>query len=46
LREQGYRYLVVSRERSRHFDPEQAMTIVDHLSTVRLPIPPFFNLYG
>lgn len=27
LREQGYRYLVVSRERSRHFDPEQAMTI-------------------
>ena len=27
LREQGYRYLVVSRERSRHFDPAQATTI-------------------
>lgn len=27
LREQGYRYLVVSRERSRHFDPEQATTL-------------------
>ena len=27
LREQGYRYLVVSRERKRHFDPERAVSI-------------------
>ena len=27
LREQGYRYLVVSRERTRHFDPEAALRI-------------------
>ena len=27
LREQGYRYLVVSRERTRHFDPQQALCI-------------------
>ena len=27
LREQGYRYLVVSRERTRHFDPEVALRI-------------------
>jgi transposase len=27
LREQGYRYLVVSRERTRHFDPELACSI-------------------
>ena len=27
LREQGYRYLVVSRERSRQFDPEQATSL-------------------
>ncbi len=27
LRDQGYRYLVVSRERERHFDPEQATTL-------------------
>ena len=27
LREQGYRYLVVSRERNRHFDPEVALRI-------------------
>jgi transposase len=29
LREQGYRYLVVSRERRRQFDPEQATTLVN-----------------
>ena len=27
LREQGYRYLVVSRKRQREFDPEQAVTV-------------------
>jgi len=29
LRAQGYRYLVVSRERSRQFDPEQATTLIN-----------------
>jgi|GEM_PF-2390213 len=29
LREQGYRYLVVSRERSRQFDPKQATTLIN-----------------
>lgn len=27
LKEMGYRYLVVSRERTRHFDPERAICI-------------------
>jgi len=33
LREQGYRYLVVSRERHQQFDPEQAMMIRDEGAT-------------
>ena len=33
LREQGYRYLVVSRERHKQFDPDQAMVIRDEGAT-------------
>ena len=37
LKQQGYRYLVVSRERSRHFDPEQAIeTLTASEETIRL----------
>lgn len=37
LKQQGYRYLVVSRERTRHFDPEQAIeTLTASEETVRL----------
>ena len=37
LKQQGYRYLVVSRERTRHFDPEQAIeTLTASQETVRL----------
>jgi hypothetical protein len=37
LKQQGYRYLVVSRERTRHFDPEQAVeTLTASEETIRL----------
>jgi hypothetical protein len=37
LKQQGYRYLVVSRERTRHFDPEQAIeTLTASQETIRL----------
>jgi transposase len=37
LKQQGYRYLVVSRERTRHFDPEQAIeTLTASEETIRL----------
>lgn len=37
LKQHGYRYLVVSRERTRHFDPEQAIeTLTASEETIRL----------
>ena len=37
LREQGYRYLVVSRERTRQFDPEGAVRLENRLQARRAP---------